>query len=250
MQVLVPVKQVIDYRVHVKLDAEQKSINKNNVKLSINPFDEIAIEEALRWREAGLIQKISAISIGSERCIEVLRHALAMGADDGILVNTDKQYSSLNYAKILQHFVQQKEYKIVILGKQAIDSDNNQTGQMLAGLLNWPQATFASKIELSNTSAKVWREIDTGLDIVQLKLPAIITTDLRLNKPRYCSLPNIVKAKTKPIEQVMLSDLNLSLPQQLKTLNLEYPETKHKQVKILKDSLELINILQQQEQII
>src|ERR1044071_8321115 len=198
MKILVPVKRVIDYNVKPRVKADGSGVDLVNVKMSMNPFDEIAVEEAIRLKEAGKATEVIAVSIGPAKAQETLRTALAMGADRAILVQTDEEVEPLAVAKILAKMVEEEQPQLVILGKQAIDDDNNATGQMLAALLGWPQGTFASKIELGD-GATVTREVDGGLETVALKLPAVITTDLRLNEPRYASLPNIMKAKSKPL---------------------------------------------------
>ena len=199
MKALVAVKRVIDYNVKIRVKADKTGVETANVKMSMNPFDEIAVEEALRLREAGIVSEIIAVSLGAAQCQETIRTALAMGADRGILVQTDAELQPLAVAKLLKAVILQEKPEIVILGKQAIDDDCNQTGQMLSALLGWPQATFASKIKISDGHAEVTREVDGGLETVSIKLPAVVTTDLRLNEPRYASLPNIMKAKKKPI---------------------------------------------------
>ena len=202
MKILVPVKRVVDYNVKIRVKADQTGVELDNVKMSMNPFDEIAVEEALRLREGGKAQEIVLVSIGAEGCKETIRTGLAMGADRGIWVSADPMVEPLTVAKILAGIIQKEKPSLVIAGKQAIDGDCNQTGQMLAALLGWPQATYASKITIEDQILTVTREIDAGMETVQLSLPAIITTDLRLNEPRYASLPNIMKAKRKSIEEV------------------------------------------------
>ena len=208
MKILVPVKRVVDFNVKVRVKADQSGVELANVKMSMNPFDEIAVEEALKLKEAGKATEVIAVSAGVTACQETLRTALAMGADRAILVETDAELQPLAVAKLLKAVAQKEQAGLVILGKQAIDDDANQTGQMLAALLDWPQATFASKVEIISSgeagagSAKVTREIDGGLETVEVKLPAVVTTDLRLNTPRYATLPNIMKAKKKPLEVV------------------------------------------------
>src|SRR3546814_691561 len=202
MKVLVPVKRVIDYNVKVRVKPDGSGVETQNVKMSMNPFDEIAVEEAVRMKEKGTASEVVAISIGVQQCQETIRTALAMGADRGILVKTDIPAEPLGVAKALKAIADKEQPKLIILGKQAIDDDSNQTGQMLAGLLGWSQATFASIVEVAGEEATVTREVDGGLETVKIKLPAIVTTDLRLNEPRYASLPNIMKAKKKPIEEM------------------------------------------------
>jgi electron transfer flavoprotein beta subunit len=199
MKILVPVKRVVDYNVKIRVKTDGSGVELANVKMSMNPFDEIAVEEALRLKEAGKATEVIAVSIGPQQASETIRTALAMGADRGILVKTDAAVEPLAVAKILKAIVDEEKPDLVILGKQAIDDDSNQTGQMLAALLNWPQGTFASKVVIEGSDLLVTREVDGGLQTVKLKLPAIVTTDLRLNEPRYASLPNIMKAKKKPI---------------------------------------------------
>src|SRR5579862_8403776 len=200
MKVLVSVKRVADFKTSIRIKTDGTDVDLNNVKMSLNPFDEIALEEAVRIKEKGFAKEIIAVSIGNEACQETLRTALAMGADRGILITTNNEVQPLAAAKILKKLIEKEMPQIVILGKQAIDTDNNQVGQMLAGLLNWPQGTFASRLEFEDKGIKVTREIDGGLETLFLNLPAVITTDLRLNEPRFISLPNIVQAKRKPIE--------------------------------------------------
>jgi electron transfer flavoprotein beta subunit len=201
MKVLVPVKRVVDFNVKIRVKGDGSGVDLTNVKMSMNPFDEIAVEEALRLKEAGKATEVVVVSIGTAQAAETIRTALAMGADRGILVKTDKPVEPLAVAKLLKAVIGNETPGLVILGKQAIDDDMNATGQMLAALLGWPQGTFASKVELSGESVDVTREVDGGLQIVTLKLPAVVTTDLRLNEPRYASLPNIMKAKKKPIDE-------------------------------------------------
>ncbi|MAJ63500.1 MAG: electron transfer flavoprotein subunit beta [Alphaproteobacteria bacterium] len=223
MKVLVPVKRVVDYNVKIRVKADGSGVETANVKMSMNPFDEIAVEEAVRLKEAGKVEEVVAVSLGVQQSQETIRTALAMGADRGILVQTDDVLEPLAVAKGLKALVDKEQPNLVILGKQAIDDDSNQTGQMLAALLGWGQATFASKVELGDGTAKVTREIDGGLQTVEVKLPAIITTDLRLNEPRYASLPNIMKAKKKPLETMTPADLGIDTAPRLKTLKVEEP---------------------------
>ena len=223
MKVLVPVKRVIDYNVKVRVKPDGSGVELANVKMSMNPFDEIAVEEAIRLKEAGKVTEIIAVSIGPQQAQETIRTALAMGADRGILVKTDGIVEPLSVAKLLKAVVAQEDPQLVILGKQAIDDDANQTGQMLAALLGWPQGTFASKVELSEGSVDVTREVDGGLQTLALKLPAIITTDLRLNEPRYASLPNIMKAKKKPIAETNAETLGVDIAPRLKVLKTVEP---------------------------
>jgi len=223
MKVLVAVKRVVDYNVKVRVKADNSGVELANVKMSMNPFDEIAVEEAVRLKEAGTVDEVVAVSLGVSQCQETLRTALAMGADRGILVETDDELQPLAVAKLLKEVVSEEEPDLVVLGKQAIDDDANQTGQMLAALLGWPQGTFASKVELSDGKAKVTREIDGGLETVEINTPAIITTDLRLNEPRYASLPNIMKAKKKPVDTKSPSDYGVDTAPRIKTLKVEEP---------------------------
>ncbi|HLU18388.1 MAG TPA: electron transfer flavoprotein subunit beta/FixA family protein [Pusillimonas sp.] len=223
MKVLVPVKRVVDYNVKVRVKSDQSDVDIANVKMSMNPFDEIAVEEATRLKENSVATEVVAVSCGVAQCQETLRTAMAIGADRSILVQTDAELQPLAVAKLLKAVVEKEQPQLVILGKQAIDDDANQTGQMLAALLDWPQATFASKIEVSGDTATVTREIDGGLETVALKLPAIVTTDLRLNEPRYVTLPNIMKAKKKPIETVTPDDLGVDPAPRLKTLKVSEP---------------------------
>ncbi len=223
MKILVPVKRVIDYNVKVRVKADGSGVDLANVKMSMNPFDEIAVEEAIRLKEAGTATEIVAVSLGIQQCQETIRTALAMGADRGIHVLTDEELQPLAVAKMLKALVDKEGPELVIMGKQAIDDDSNQTGQMLAALMGWPQGTFASKLAAADGGLNVTREVDGGLETVWLKLPAIITVDLRLNEPRYASLPNIMKAKKKPIEQVSPADLGVDPAPRLTTLKVVEP---------------------------
>lgn len=223
MKILVPVKRVIDYNVKVRVKSDNSGVELANVKMSMNPFDEIAVEEAIRLKEAGSAEEIVAISIGPDKAQETLRTALAMGADRAILVKTDENVEPLAVAKILKAVVEEENPEIVLMGKQAIDDDSNQTGQMLAALLNWGQGTFASEVKIDGSSVNVTREIDGGLETVKLNLPAVITTDLRLNEPRYASLPNIMKAKRKQLDQKTPDDYGVDISPRLKTLKVEEP---------------------------
>lgn len=223
MKILVSVKRVVDYKASIRIKADGSGVETTNVKMSMNPFDEIAVEEAIRIKEKGLASEIIAVSIGTTACQETLRTALAMGADKAILINTDLEIQPLAAAKMLASIVQQESPQLVILGKQAIDTDNNQVGQMLAGLLNWSQGTFASQLNFQEQTVNVVREIDGGLETLFLKLPAVITTDLRLNEPRYISLPNIVKAKNKPLAVISAETLNVDFSPRLKTLQVAIP---------------------------
>ena len=223
MKILVPVKRVVDYNVKVRVKADQTGVDIANVKMSMNPFDEIAVEEALKLREAGVATEVIAVSIGVTQCQETLRTALAMGADRAILVETAAEVQPLGVAKLLKALVDKEAPQLVILGKQAIDDDSNQTGQMLAALLGWPQATFASKVTVAGGEATVIREIDGGLETVAVKLPAIITADLRLNTPRYATLPNIMKAKKKPLDIFTPDALGVNIAPRLVTLKVVEP---------------------------
>jgi len=223
MKVLVPVKRVIDFNVAVRVKTDGSGVDLSNVKMSINPFDEIAVEEALRLKESGKAEEVIAVSIGPKECTETIRTALAMGADRGLLILCEHALEPLTVAKVLKAVCAEESPGLVIMGKQAIDDDCNQTGQMLAALLEWPQGTFASKIELTEERIAVTREVDGGLQTVDLKLPAIVTTDLRLNEPRYASLPNIMKARKKPIDQKSIADYGIDPMPRLKVLEVTEP---------------------------
>ena len=231
MRVLVPVKRVIDYNVKVRVKPDGSGVDTANVKMSMNPFDEIAVEEAVRLKEAGKVEEVIAVSIGPAQAQETIRTALAIGADRGILVQQEG-VEPLAVAKLLKALVEKEAVELVILGKQAIDDDSNQTGQMLAALLGWGQATFASKVELGDGKVTVTREVDGGLETDELKLPAIITTDLRLNEPRYASLPNIMKAKKKQLDTVTAADLGVDVSPRLKTLKVVEPPKRGAGVKV------------------
>jgi electron transfer flavoprotein beta subunit len=232
MKLLVPVKRVVDYNVKIRVKADGSGVELANVKMSMNPFDEIAVEEAVRLKEAGKATEIVAVSIGPTQAQETIRTALAMGADRGILVSHDGETEPLMVAKALKALAQKEGVDLVILGKQAIDDDCNQTGQMLAALLGWGQGTFASKVVPADGKVAVTREIDGGLETVELKLPAVVTTDLRLNEPRYASLPNIMKAKKKQIDTVSLADLGVDATPRLKTLNVAEPPKRQGGIKV------------------
>jgi electron transfer flavoprotein beta subunit len=232
MKVLVPVKRVVDYNVKIRVKTDGSGVELANVKMSMNPFDEIAVEAAIRLKEAGQATEIVAVSIGPQQASETIRTALAMGADRGILVKTDVVVEPLAVAKILRRVVEAEEPGLVILGKQAIDDDCNQTGQMLAALLNWPQGTFASKLAIDGNGISVTREVDGGLQTVKLKLPAIVTTDLRLNEPRYASLPNIMKAKKKPIADKTPADYGVDTAPRLEILKTSDPPARKAGVKV------------------
>ena len=223
MKILVAVKRVVDYNVKVRVKSDNSGVDIANVKMSMNPFDEIAVEEAVRLKEAGIATEVVVVTAGVTQCQETLRTALAIGADRAILVEADTELQPLAVAKILKALSEKEQVQIIILGKQAIDDDSNQTGQMLAGLLDIPQATFASKVVIADGKATVTREVDGGLETIALSLPAVITTDLRLNEPRYVTLPNIMKAKKKTIDIVKPEDLGIDIAPRLKTLKVEEP---------------------------
>lgn len=232
MKVLVAVKRVVDYNVKIRVKSDGSGVELTNVKMSMNPFDEIAVEEALKLKEAGKVSEVVVVSIGPAQAQETLRTALAMGADRAILVKNDDVVEPLAVAKILKGVVEAEQPQLVVLGKQAIDDDANQTGQMLSALLGWAQATFASEVQLSDTSANVTREVDGGLQTIEIKLPAIITTDLRLNQPRYASLPNIMKAKKKPLDEKTPADYGVDTAPRLKILKTEEPSGRKAGVKV------------------
>lgn len=232
MKVLVPVKRVLDYNVKPRVKADGSGVDLANVKMSMNPFDEIAVEEAIRLKEKGVVTEIVAVSIGEAKAQETLRTALAMGADRAILITSEERVEPLGVAKLLAKVVEEEAPQMVILGKQAIDDDNNQTGQMLGALLGWGQGTFASKVEIEGEAAKVTREVDGGLETVSLRLPAIVTTDLRLNEPRYASLPNIMKAKSKPLATKTPADYGVDVSARLTTLKVVEPAKRSAGVKV------------------
>jgi electron transfer flavoprotein beta subunit len=232
MKVLVAVKRVVDYNVKIRVKADKTGVDLANVKMSMNPFDEIAVEEAVRLKEAGVATEVIAVSIGPAQAQETLRTALAMGADRGILVKTDAEVQPLAVAKLLAKIAEAEAPQLVIVGKQAIDDDSNQTGQMLAALMNWPQGTFANKVALADGKTTVVREVDGGLETVELKLPAVVTTDLRLNEPRYASLPNIMKAKKKPIDEKTPEDFGVDIAPRLKTLSVDEPPKRSAGIKV------------------
>jgi electron transfer flavoprotein beta subunit len=238
MKVLVPVKRVIDYNVKVRVKSDGTGVDLANVKMSMNPFDEIAVEEAVRLKEKGVASEVVAVSIGVQQCQETLRTALAMGADRGILVQTDVAAEPLAVAKILAGIAAQEAPGLIILGKQAIDDDSNQTGQMLAALLGWAQGTFASKVDVAGDTINVTREVDGGLETLALKAPAIVTTDLRLNEPRYASLPNIMKAKSKPIATKSPADYGVDVSPRLETLKVVEPAKRQAGIKV--DSIDAL----------
>lgn len=249
MKVLVAVKRVVDYNVKVRVKADGSGVETANVKMAMNPFDEIAVEEAVRLQEAGKVTEIVAVSLGSSACQDTLRTALAMGADRGILVQTDAELQPLAVAKLLKCIVEREDPELIILGKQAIDDDANQTGQMLAALLNYGQGTFASKVEPQEGSIRVTREIDGGLETVSLKLPAVVTTDLRLNEPRYVKLPNIMKAKKKPLEVLKAEELGVDVTPRLKTLQVTEPPKRQAGIRV-GSAAELVAKLKNEAQVI
>jgi len=249
MKIIVAVKRVIDYNVKVRVKSDETGVETANVKMSMNPFDEIAVEEGVRLREAGIADELVAVSIGPQQCQETIRTALAMGADRGIHVSHDEEIEPLAVAKLMKAIVEKEYPNLVILGKQAIDDDSNQTGQMLAALLGWAQGTFASALELGDGSASITREIDGGLETLNLKLPAIITTDLRLNTPRYASLPNIMKAKKKPIDEMSPADLGVDVAPRLTTLKVVEP-TKREAGEMVESVADLVDKLRNEAKVI
>ena len=249
MKILVPVKRVVDYNVKVRVKSDNSGVELDNVKMSMNPFDEIAVEEALRLKEKGVATEVIAISIGVSQVQETIRNALAMGADSGIFVEVNETLEPLNIAKIISSVAKKENIDLMILGKQAIDDDMNATSQMVAALLNWPQATFASKIEIVDKIAKVGREVDGGIENIEVNLPAVISTDLRLNEPRYASLPNIMKAKKKPINEIKINDLGIDIKQRLDILKVEEP-SKRKSGIMLKNIEELVDKLKNEAKVI
>ncbi len=249
MKLLVPVKRVVDYNVKVRVKSDGSAVETAGVKMSMNPFDEIAVEEAVRLKEKGIVTEIVAVSAGVTGCQETIRTALAMGADRGILVETDVPLEPLAVAKILKALVDKEGAELVILGKQAIDDDMNATGQMLAALLGWPQGTFASKVEIAGGTATVTREVDGGLETIALQLPAIITADLRLNEPRYASLPNIMKARKKPIDIIKPADLGVDPSPRLTTLKVSEPPARKAGIKV-PDVATLIDKLRNEAKVI
>ena len=249
MKVLVPVKRVVDYNVKVRVKADGSGVETANVKMSMNPFDEIAVEEAVRQKEAGVVKEIVVVSCGTAASQETLRTALALGADRAILVETDAELQPLAVAKLLNAVVQKESPNFAILGKQAIDDDCNQTGQMLAALLGWSQATFASKVKIADGKAEVTREVDGGLETISVKLPAVITADLRLNEPRYVTLPNIMKAKKKPLETLKPDVLGVDVSPRLATLKVEEPPKRKAGVKV-PDAKTLVEKLRNEAKVI
>jgi electron transfer flavoprotein beta subunit len=249
MKILVPVKRVIDYNVRVRVKADGSGVDLANVKMAMNPFDEIAVEEALRLREAGLASEVVAFSAGTAASQETLRTAMALGADRAILVETAVELQPLAVAKLLAAIVAREASRLVILGKQAIDDDAGQTGQMLAALLGWPQATFASKVAIADGRATVKREIDGGIETLEMPLPAVVTTDLRLNEPRYATLPNIMKAKKKPLEVLTPADLGVDVTPRLQTLMVAEPPPRHAGIRVA-DVAELVAKLKNEAKVI
>jgi len=249
MKVLVPVKRVVDFNVKVRVKSDGSGVDIANVKMSMNPFDEIAVEEAMRLKEAGKVTEVVAVSCGVTQCQETLRTAMAIGADRAVLVETDVELQPLAVAKLLKALADKEQPQLIILGKQAIDDDCNQTGQMLASLLGWPQATFASKVNVEGDKVSVTREVDGGLETVALTLPAIVTTDLRLNEPRYVTLPNIMKAKKKPLETVKPSDLGVDVTPRLKTLKVVEPAKRSAGI-IVPDVATLVSKLKNEAKVI
>ena len=232
MKILVTVKRVIDYNVQVRVKKDGSGVEKENVKMSMNPPDENAVEEALRIKESGKANEIIILSIGEEKCQETIRTALAMGADRGILIKAPNETEPLSVSKLIAKIVEIEQPTLVLMGKQAIDDDSNQTAQMTSALLNWPQATFASKIEVKENSLEVTREVDEGLETIEVNTPAIVTCDLRLNEPRYASLPNIMKAKKKPIEQINASDLGVDTNSRIQVIKVEEPPKRKAGIKV------------------
>ncbi len=249
MKVLVAVKRVVDYNVKIRVKPDRSGVETANVKMSMNPFDEIAVEEAVRLAEAGKATEVVAVSLGSKAVQETIRNALALGADRGIQVESEAELQPLAVAKLLKAVIEREQPQLVILGKQAIDDDSNQTGQMLAELLGWAQGTFASRLELGEGEAKVTREIDGGLETVSLKLPCIVTTDLRLNEPRYAKLPNIMKAKKKPLDVLTPEELGVDVTPRLKTLEVNEPAVRQGGVKVA-DVAELVEKLKTEAKVI
>ena len=249
MKILVPVKRVVDYNVKVRVKKDETDVELDNVKMSMNPFDEIAVEEALRLKEKGVASEIIAVSIGLPEVQETIRNALAMGADRGIFVNCTSKLEPLSVAKILTSICNKIKPDLVIMGKQAIDDDMNATGQMLSAMLNWGQATFASKLEVQDKKIKVGREIDGGIENIEVNLPAVVTTDLRLNEPRYASLPNIMKAKRKPIDELKVEDLNIDIEPRLEILKVEEPKSREAGI-MVKSVDEMIEKLKNEAKVI
>ena len=249
MKILVPVKRVVDYNVKVRVKNDNSGVELDNVKMSMNPFDEIAVEEALRLKEKGVATEVIAISIGTTQVQETIRNALAMGADSGIFVEVNDHLEPLSVAKIITSVAKKENVDLIILGKQAIDDDMNATGQMVSAMLGWPQATFASKVEVTDKTIKVSREVDGGTENIEVTIPAIITTDLRLNEPRYASLPNIMKAKKKPINEFKIDDLKIDIKQRLSILKVEEPDKRVSGI-MVKTVEELVEKLQNEAKVI
>jgi electron transfer flavoprotein beta subunit len=249
MKVLVAVKRVVDYNVKIRVKADETGVELANVKMSMNPFDEIAVEEAVRIKEAGKAEEIVVVSMGPKQSQETIRNALALGADRGILVESDDELQPLAVAKLLKAVIDKEQPQLVILGKQAIDDDSNQVGQMLAALLGWPQGTFASKVELGSEDLAVTREIDGGLETVKLQLPAVVSTDLRLNEPRYAKLPNIMKAKKKPLDVIPVGDLGVDVAPRLTVLKVSEPGQRQAGIKV-ESVAELVEKLRNEAKVI
>jgi len=249
MKILVAAKRVVDYNVNIRVLSDNTGVDLNNVKMSVNPFDEIAIEEAVRLKEAGIAEEVVVVSVGASNCQEQIRTALALGADRGVLVETDQEMQPLAIAKVLKAVVEKEQPQLIILGKQAIDGDNSQTGQMLAALCGFSQATFASEIEVKEGSAVVTREVDGGLETITVKLPAVVTTDLRLNEPRYASLPNIMKAKKKPIDTYSPDELGVDVTPRVKTLKVVPPSEREAGI-VVETVEELVDKLKNEAKVI
>ena len=249
MKVLVPIKRVVDYNVKIRVKSDNSGVELSNVKMSMNPFDEIAVEEAIKLKESGTVSEIVVMSIGPQQSQETIRTALAMGADRGVLIKTDELVEPLNVAKLIKALSDEESPDLIILGKQAIDDDSNQTGQMLAALLGWSQGTFASELKINGDKASVTREIDGGLQTLEIKLPSIITTDLRLNEPRYASLPNIMKAKKKPIDEKLPEDYGVEISPMLEILKVSEPAQREAGIKV-ETVEELVNKLKNEAGVI
>ncbi|MEM5461731.1 electron transfer flavoprotein subunit beta/FixA family protein [Paraburkholderia phytofirmans] len=249
MRVMAAVKRVVDYNVKVRVKSDLSGVDIGNVKMSMNPFDEIAVEAGMRLKEAGIATEVVAVSCGTQASQETLRTAMAMGADRGVLIQTDVELEPLAVAKLLKALVDREKPHLVFLGKQAIDDDAGQTGQLLAALLDWPQATFASRIEIEGDTANITREVDGGLEVVSMRLPAVITTDLRLNEPRYVTLPNIMKAKKKPLHTIVPGDLDVDPAPRLRTLKVVEPSPR-KAGEIVTDVAALVNKLKNEAKVI
>lgn len=249
MKILVPIKRVVDYNVKVRVKADGSGVETANVKMSMNPFDEIAVEEAIKLKEGGQAEEVVVVSIGVAKCEDIMRTAMAMGADRGILIETDDEIQPLGAAKLLAKVVGEESPGLVVMGKQAIDDDASQTGQMLAELLGWPQATFASKLEIKGDNADVTREVDGGLMTINVNLPAVVTTDLRLNEPRYVALPNIMKAKSKPLDKKAVGDYGVDVTPGVATLNVAEPK-KREAGEIVPDVATLVDKLKNEAKVI